>query len=399
MSTRTNRVVYFTGGPADLIKSHHSWKKQEHNPTEVSITFSSQIQQACSELGLPTLMISIKGPHEEYKDGLFTIEHRAKKRYSGLMFHIKEVSYAIGLLKDTLRFKANIALIDSGTTHFFLTNLFALFGIKVIPILHNTLWPTGFYPTKKINRVLLMVDKFLFWKRTPTALISVSPECERQVKTLTPNISYPTYQTRAQFNADYFKKIKPIQFPKDSKPFQIMFIGRVEKMKGVFDILKMAEYVNEKIPNKVKWKICGSGSDLEELKKEHAAKKLHESVELVGWTTLEQLIEIYNNTHCCIVPTRSIFTEALAMTAVESILANRPLISNPVVPATELIAPACLLGKTDDYISHAEQVIKVATNEDLYHQLSLACKGLADEFINPEYGLKETIKTVLTKDC
>ncbi len=388
------RVAYFTGGPANLISAHQSWKSGVHEPTEVSKTFSSQIQQACADLDCLTLMISVKGPTEKLQDGLFFIEHRPKKAVSGMKFHLEEFIYAVDLLKTTLKFKADIAFIDSGTTYFFIASLFSLFGIKVVPILHNTLWPTGFYPTKRIHRWILQLDKYLFWRKTPTALISVSPECERQVRHLVPHFPYPTYQVRAQFLAEYFSKIAPINFP-ENKAFQVMFIGRVELMKGVFDILKMAEYVNKQIPNRVKWKICGGGLDLEALRQQHEAMDLHDSVELVGWVGLEGLKEIYNTSHCCIVPTRSIFKEALAMTAVEAILAGRPLISNPVVPATELLAPACLLGKTDDYLSHAQQVVELASNKALYEKLKSACTSLGKEFLDPNKSLEQAVKIIL----
>lgn len=393
------RIIYVSGGPANLIAAHESWKQATHHASEVSMTFSGQIQQACQDLGYPMLMTSIRGPVEQKTDGLFTILHTDKKRYSGLLFHIKELTYVLHLLRQALKFKADVALVDSGASHFFLFSIFKLLGIKVVPILHNTLWAKGFYPIKPVQKTIMSLDKYLFWRRTPTAVISVSPECERQAKTLAPKLKYPTYQTRAQFIPSYFEQIQPISFPKNDEPFHIMFIGRVERMKGVFDILDMAEYVNARVPNKVKWTICGRGIHLDELKAAHAKKGLQDSVELAGWVGLDELIEIYNRTHCCIVPTRSDFTEGLAMTAVEAILAGRPVISNPVVPATELLAPACLLGNTNDYASHAEQAVNIATDEALYQKLSAACSGLGDAFLDRENGLTAVTKKVLTEHC
>ena len=123
--------------------------------------------------------------------------------------------------------------------------------------------------------------------------------------------------------------------------------------------------------------------------------QLEQVVELVGWVSLEQLQAIYGDSHACIVPTRSAFNEGLAMTAVEAVLAGRPLVSNPVVPATELLAPACLLGKTNDYKSHAEAVLELSQGQQRYELLRDACDGLALDFLDARLSLRAAVKQLL----
>jgi glycosyltransferase involved in cell wall biosynthesis len=396
LAAQTVRAIYCTGGPANLISAHRHWREGVHEPTEVSVTFSSQIEQACQDHGCATLMISTRGGAERLEDGLFTIEHRPKRPASGWRFHLAEIAYGLRLVADARRFKASVAFIDSGASHLFVFSLLRLFGIRVVPILHNTLWPTGFFPTRRVHRLLLALDRWLFWKRAPAALVCVSPECERQVRRLQPDLPYLVYQVRAQFLRGYFDAIAPARYPHDG-PFGVMFIGRVERMKGVFDILEMARWVNERAPGRVQWRICGRGPDLDELTRQREAMGLQDCVELLGWVGLDELQAVYERSHACIVPTRSIFTEALAMTAVEAVLAGRPLVSNPVVPATELLAPACLLGRTDDAASHAAAVLELATNEATYERLRAACKGLASEFIDPARSLERAVHDILQR--
>ena len=77
--------------------------------------------------------------------------------------------------------------------------LFRMFGIRVhAGILHNTLWPSGFPPTGRGQRLVLKLDT-PFWRRVPVATIGVSPECERQLDQLTKGHQPPMFQTRAQF--------------------------------------------------------------------------------------------------------------------------------------------------------------------------------------------------------
>jgi glycogen(starch) synthase len=391
---RNYRVAYFSGGAADLISAHRSWKNKQHESTEVSVTFSSQIQDVCQELACSTLMISVKGPAAFLQDGLFDIEHRPKISAKGWRFHWQEFIYILGLLKSARKFKADIAFIDTGITHFLFASIFCVFGIKVVPILHNTLWPTGFYPKKRIHRIILALDRFFFWPLVPSALISVSPECERQVRQLHSTLRYRAYQIRAQFLSSYFHSILPATFPFVGT-FNVLFIGRVERSKGVFDILRMAQHAEQLLPGRIRWKISGRGSDFDELQKELDSLNLKHVVDLLGWVSLETLHDIYDTTHCCIVPTRSSFAEGLAMTAVEAILAGRPLVSNPLVPATELLTDACLLGRVDDYLSHAEQVMQLASNSVLYERKRNFCANLGQDFFDPQKGLSVAVKDIL----
>ena len=101
-----------------------------------------------------------------------------------------------------------------------------------------------------------------------------------------------------------------------------MFIGRVNRSKGVFDILEIAQTVEAREPGQVCWEICGSGPDLEELKRRCGEMGLESIVNIRGWTSLSDLIEVYVRSHAAIVPTRSSFIAGLEMTAAEAILAG-----------------------------------------------------------------------------
>ena len=58
-----------------------------------------------------------------------------------------------------------------------------------------------------------------------------------------------------------------------------------------------------------------------------------------------------------IVPTRSDFVEGIAKTAVEAILAGRPVITNAGVGALEILRPACIEAQADNPESYAAAVI------------------------------------------
>src|SRR5262249_45311911 len=139
------------------------------------------------------------------KDGPFTLEHRPKPMPGarGALYHLAEIIYGLGLLATAVRFRADAAVLDSGCTHYFVTGLFRLMGIRVVTVLYNSLWPHGFPPTRPITRAVLRLDS-LFFRHAATAVIGISPECTRQVEQLTRGRHAPLYQTYAQFPREYF---------------------------------------------------------------------------------------------------------------------------------------------------------------------------------------------------
>ncbi|MHB1559201.1 MAG: glycosyltransferase family 4 protein [Isosphaeraceae bacterium] len=384
--------IFHPAGPGDIIHAHGFWRKGEHCPSEVTITFSSQFEQFCKEIGAEAYLVSYHPRKEILRDGAFTLEHRPKSslKARGLKYHIREMIYSLGLLATAVRYRADVAVIDSGSTYYFLGVLYRLMGIRVIAVLHNTVWPHGFPPTSLVQRAILRLDAF-FYRHAATAIIGVSPECVRQVEQLTRGRHAPLDQIRAQFVRDYFASIPPPP-SFETRPFQIMFIGRVDHSKGVFDILEMAQKVEEAAPGQVRWEICGGGPALEALRARHAEMGLGSLVNIRGWTPLEDLLQVYARSQASIVPTRSSFAEGLAMTAAEAIMAGRPVITNPVVPALEIFCPACIAGQTNDVDSHVAAILKLIGDRELYENMRRACPELAEQFFDRSRGLTEVLK-------
>ncbi|PZU07963.1 glycosyltransferase family 4 protein [Sphingomonas sp.] len=386
------KVFYASSGRANIIGAHRHWREGRFDPSEVSITFSSQIQDLCVDLGAEGLFTSDRGEAETLKDGAFTFLHRPKRPASGLGYYWEDLRYAFMMLREARAFGADVAILDSGVTQFFMMALFPLFGIPVIPVLHNSLWASGFRPTSMRQRVIQWLDR-RFWRRVPLATLAVSTECERQVDEIAGPKHRPVVQVRAQFRREMFDAIPPAD--PDATPFHVMFIGRVVEEKGVLDIPLMARWIEDRAPGAVRWTLCGKGTALEAVRASIRERGLEGVVETPGWMTLEQIQDVYAKSHASIVPTRSGFCEGLAMTAAEAILAGRPLISNPIVPALEILQPAAMAARAEDYESHAQAVLALAQDRALYRRLQAACAPLAAQFYDREQGLEAVLRRVI----
>jgi glycogen synthase len=389
---RPARIIYLAG-PGDVIHSYNYWKRSERDPSEVSITFSSQVQDYANEVVARTYIVSYHARKEIVEDGLFTLEHRPKRSagLTGVRYHLAELTYGVGLLSTALRLRADLAIIDSGHIPYYVAILFRLAGIRVIAVLQNTVWPSGFPPRKVVPRLLLWLDS-LFFRWAPIATLCISPECERQVVRLTRGRHRPILHYRPQFDRDFFREIPP---PEVRGPFRIMFIGRVERYKGVFDILQMAKKIEAAAPGCVRWEICGRGPDLDELKRRHEEMGLRDVVTVRSWVSLSELREVYARSHASIVPTRSGFCEGMAMTALEAILAGRPLITSPVVPALEVVRAASVEARTNDVDSYVEGIVSLISDQPQYERLRDACADLESPYYDRSQGLTAVLRRVI----
>lgn len=392
-----SKRIFYVAGPGDAVGAHKSWRAEIHDPTEVSITFSSQIEQYAEDVGAKLHLVCYHGRKDYLEDGEFIIEHLPKPwpGARGVAFHLRELAYGLQLLRRARRFKADVAILDSGCTHYFWQMLFVWAGIPVISVLHNALWPEGFRPTGLSARMVHWLDRY-FWRRGPLAVLCVSPVCARQVVELAGPRCRPLVQIRAQFTKDFFGRIPPAP-PHDRRPFQIMFIGRVTEAKGVLDIVEMARQIEARAPGRVRWIICGTGSELEEMKRRISASGLDEVVIAKGWTSLDDLVDVYAESHCSIVPTRSTFVEGLAMTAAEAALAGRPLISNPVVPALEILQPAAVACETNNPDSYVEQILELIESPAWYKSMIEKCPEVSRPFLDRRYGLTHVLKELLNQ--
>lgn len=382
--------IFCVNGPGDTIKD---WLEDDHDPR--SITFKSQFKQFCRDVGAETYVMAYHDRKAIYREGPVTLEHRPKPMpgASGTGYHIAQAYYALSLLFTAVRFRADAAVLDSGTSHFFMLGLFKLVGIKIVIILHNTLWPTGFPPSRRVPQFIAKLDS-LFFRYLPTGTIGVSPECIRQVQQLTKGKHRPLCQIRAQFRREYFAAI-PAPPAADQRPFRILYMGRITRDKGVFDILQMAKRIEAEMNGRVKWEIHGVGSDLEELKRLHGEMSLTENVLICGWTSPQVAQEVYARSHLSIAPTRSNFSEGMCMAAVESVLAGRPVITSPVVPALEVLRPACVEARTDDVGSYVHAILELIDDQNKYKTLCDACPKLQEQFYDPAQGLRTALKKVL----
>ncbi len=378
------RILYAIG-PGDVVQAYRDWKSGHATISETSLTFSGQTFDFCQANQLELWAISSHPRSELIDDGQFRVENRPKRpggEVRGLQHHLRQLRYALSVLLSALRYKVDLIIVDSGTTHWFTLALFKLMGIRVVANLHNVYWPAGYPPISKVHKFIMWLDGW-FFSRLVDASMGVSPECERQVRALAGR-SIPFFQFRAQFRENDFRALKPADY--GLRPFRVMFAGRVERNKGVFDLIDIAARLRQHRPHQVVFDICGGGGAFDELRAVVEERRLNDVVKLHGKLNRPVLLRIYEQSHLVIVPTRSDFCEGIPMVSAEAVLAGRPVLSSRVSNALDVLDGAIIEARTEDVEDYVAKIEYLLDHQDSYEQCARACGIVSRQFIDRSRG-------------
>ncbi|MFN3946632.1 MAG: glycosyltransferase family 4 protein [Aquificaceae bacterium] len=124
----------------------------------------------------------------------------------------------------------------------------------------------------------------------------------------------------------FYWKEKPRDF------LNFLFVGKVDKGKGVWDLLYAFERLS-KIKDKVRCFYVGEGPEREKLQKAVYEKGLKDKVFVVGYT--KEVERYYQHSHVCVIPSKE--TEAFPRVAIEALACGCALISSDVGGTKEAI--------------------------------------------------------------
>ncbi len=128
-------------------------------------------------------------------EGRFRIEHwPAAPTGGGLAYYWSELRKCRRMVRAAKRFKADVAILDSGAVPFFMMELFRLAGIPVVVVLHNTIWPHSFRHRGGLHGLTLALDG-LFFRHGANAVVAVSPR--RRARSMRSRRAMPARSSRS----------------------------------------------------------------------------------------------------------------------------------------------------------------------------------------------------------
>lgn len=380
-------------GAGDIVGAHRRRLAGEHFSSETSVPFSDQLVDWCKLRGINLLAIGHHPRSDSVSSPGVRIEQQPKPfaGAGGLRFHLGAVLYAWQLAWRARRFGADVALIDSGTTHYFALVFFRVFGVDVAVNLHNVLWPQGFKPTGRVTRWLNALNGW-FFRRHVFAVAGCSPECGRQVTELAGR-AIPFFEWRGQFRREGFPS-GPADWAK--RPFRVLYSGRVERNKGALDIPVIAAELERRHPGLVRWDVCGDGSSLPALRDEVLRSGLSQVITVLGRLDRSELLAAYGASHALIVPTRGDFGEGLPLVCAEAVICQRPIVTSRLSNALPVLGAAIAEALPEDPQSFAEAIELLALDTTEYERRRGACERLAAQFFDPARSYPAAVDRLLS---
>ncbi|WP_017317733.1 glycosyltransferase family 4 protein [Mastigocladopsis repens] len=386
------RILYAVG-PEDVIEAYNYWINSQDAPSQVSVPFSSQFYEVCTTLNAKGYVIAQSNKKECVHDERFIVERRPVPlpKASGILYHLRQVWCGLQLLACAIRFGANVVVADSGTTYWFVLSLFSWIGMKVIPSLHCLLW-CKYLPPRLVDQLNLTLSRNLFASDSQAILVA-SQDVAEQISQLTGGKHQPIFEFFSSYRrADFANIVEPSQ---ERLPFRVLFAGRLEQNKGVFDLLEIAKRFATEGRQDIIFDICGEGSALESLRLAAKQVGVDNSFICHGYCTKPQMREMYSRSHVVIVPTRTEFIEGFNRVVCESILSGRPVVTSAVCPALSYVQDAVVEVPPNDVKAYGDALLELYSDRQLYEQKRQACLIAQEQFYDTTKSWGATLKSIL----
>jgi glycosyltransferase involved in cell wall biosynthesis len=183
--------------------------------------------------------------------------------------------------------------------------------------------------------------------------------------------------------------------PQPAPPFHVLYAGRVERDKGVFDLLGVARRFAAEGRRDVEFDLCGSGSALDELRRQAESAGVSPRFRCHGHMEKPAMRRMYHEAHTVVVPTTSDSVEGLNKVVIESVLADRPVITSSSCPAIEYVRDACVEVPPDDVKAYGDAILRLADDRDFYEKKRRSCAAAGSQFYDPARGWGATFRRVL----
>ena len=392
------RILY-VDGPGDIAGTFEQWKQGHDDATEVSRTFSGDVFELVRDEHLDAYLLATNPRLRRIEDGSMVIEHRPvpSRRQGGLKYHVGEIRHAFSLVAASMRFKAD-AIIVADQLHWFALYPLHLLGKKIIVMLHCAFWPAGLrgQPSAITRRV--QGFNAAFWHRAVDVTLCISPEVERQLRELAGSgnpIRTPILQVRSQYNSPFFEAIPP-PASSPSGPFRVLFAGRLEREKGVFDLLEIATRLNQEAPGTFLFELAGDGSAREELAREVSARGAETYFRLLGKQDQAGMSAAFTRSHAVIVPTSAGFAEGMNRVAIEGVLAGRPVVTSPVSHVSDVLGDAIVQVPVGDIDAYVAALTRLRDDPQYYAQLRAGTGSGTRAFFDRDQSYKSALTRALS---
>ncbi len=282
-------------------------------------------------------------------------------------------------------------------------------GVKVISIAHGTIFSefkTLLARPKTIKNSLKLVKDFEYTLRTyltrqkefirkSDAVVCVSDFVKRNIVSET-GIVKDLVTVIYNGVSDIFPDLNLRQ----SSPFTILYVGRIERDKGLFDLVENFKYHASRKDKEIFLKIVGDGSDLIILKEYVVKLGLNDKVLFTGFQKGILLKDSYDRSRIFVLPTKRI--EGFPVTLAEAMMNMLPVVAFDLGGVSEAVVngETGFLVKKGDWGTFNKRLEKLIVDDLVLAQMSKKARDRAVELYSEDGMIKsylEVSQRVLSK--
>ena len=327
-------------------------------------------------------------------DGRFEVLNRPLPLTRGLRFHIDMVIWNLRQLRSMLRFRPDVLVLTGSQDFWWVYSPLRLVGTTLLPSFHCVQWPIFQKPSWR-KRFYARLNGLLVLRSAP-AIVVTSQAIRRQVVEMLRGRLVPIHEHLPTYSRQQFEHLVDHR-PIGCRPFGVLFVGRIEENKGVFDLVRIAAELERARASEFQFHFCGTGSALEALEDCVHREGLGHAVFIHGYCDPAKLSDIIALCHCYVVPTKSDFEAGYEMTCAEAVLAHRPLITSAVAPAIDTVRDAAIEVPPDDRDAYRDAIVQLADDATLYALKMEACRAVAELFYDPKNSWKSAMTKALVE--
>lgn len=358
------RVAYVSG-PIDAVKVYDEWRNSSKSDYYGTI-YLAQLYQILDDLNAKGLVITtLPDAGGPVRRGDMTIVNLPlPEGPRGIFFHLAMMFWALRCLIAIARFRADAAVLTAGQDYFWVFRPLQWLGTELIASLHCTLWPR--YAPRKWHQLFLTRLNGLFFYPACHHTQGVSEEAVRQISETAARLRKQPVRFLATYRAERFADVKMPSWPTEELQFRLLYVGRLTRNKGVFDMVQILALLEKRHPGRFALDVCGEGPVQDQLMLEVRKHNLENVISVHGQTNAAELQVLYGRCHAVLIPTRSDFEEGTPKVAFEAVLNFRPVIMSAACPALADVAEATVEAMVDDIADYAAAIERIASQPALY---------------------------------
>jgi glycosyltransferase involved in cell wall biosynthesis len=170
-------------------------------------------------------------------------------------------------------------------------------------------------------------------------------------------------------------KLRMAQQPAVSKERFILYVGRIEKIKGIFTLIDAVKGTD------IKLKIAGTGPALEQMQA-YVTENNMSNVEFLGHVAKMKVYELTLQSECVVCPSE--WYENYPFSVIESLLMSRPVIGANIggIPELVLDGKTGLLFEAGDVAQLREKIFELWNNPQYAERLGAGAREHAWQRVN-----------------